>query len=271
METKAATSNLNPHDVDPDDPFDLKKSQDLEDADGIHSTSCSSSDYEMSDADNFCPNSEIDSDVEIPFQGILQCYKPPQTVQNKSNRVEISHHEAQDPQEWQDPQEIVKGRKLWAKSARKERRIIMNDMRLFGRLLLEVQKVAHDDNVTGADLLDRVNFEHLSKAITNLTSNEHGHLKAGLKLAIGYISKKSIKDTIPAIEKLVEIRAECGIAENNPFLFPNTESSLDHVIGSTSIKSVVDKLVDKLKSPHLMTADKFRHRAATLFAQINLP
>ena len=30
METKAATSNLNPHDVDPDDPFDLKKSQDVE-------------------------------------------------------------------------------------------------------------------------------------------------------------------------------------------------------------------------------------------------
>ena len=335
-----------------------------------------------------------------------------------------------------DPTIIKLGRKLWAKSARKERRIIMNDMRLFGRLLLEVQKVAHDDNLTGADLLDRVNFEHLSKAITNLTSNEHGHLKAGLKLAIGYILKKSIKvmkghyiqenkmkeseevdrfsallelnwefiffnaqlkceqrrqnlrkpadmpveddilvfrnfvtdepkkmisdpyhkhdmhdfvllrnllvakltlfnarrggeparlllteweeaqkgewidsqqierindssekelindmklayqsgkgsrrlvpvlfpkDTIPAIEKLVEIRAECGIAENNPFLFPNTESSLDHVIGSTSIKSVVDKLVDKLKSPHLMTADKFRHRAATLFAQMDLP
>ena len=81
------------------------------------------------------------------------------------------------------------------------------------------------------------------------------------------------KDTVPlpAIEKLVEIRAECGIAENNPFLFPNTESSLDHVIGSTSIKSVVDKLVDKLKSPHLMTADKFRHRAATLFGQMDLP
>ena len=30
METKAATSNLNPHDVDPDDPFDLKKSQGVE-------------------------------------------------------------------------------------------------------------------------------------------------------------------------------------------------------------------------------------------------
>ncbi|KAK3765680.1 hypothetical protein RRG08_026156 [Elysia crispata] len=85
METKAATSNLNPHDVDPDDPFDLKKSQDVEDADGIHSTSYSSSDYEMSDAGNFCPNSESDSDVEIPFQEILQCYKPPELEKQQNS------------------------------------------------------------------------------------------------------------------------------------------------------------------------------------------
>ena len=68
---------------------------------------------------------------------------------------------------------IIKvGRKLWAKSARKDRHVIMNDMRTYGNLLLEVQMAAHDHELTDEDILKPENFEHFSKAIKNSTVNE---------------------------------------------------------------------------------------------------
>ncbi|GFO37338.1 hypothetical protein PoB_006384300 [Plakobranchus ocellatus] len=91
---------------------------------------------------------------------------------------------------------IIKvGRKLWAKSAHKERCVFMNDMGLYANLLLEVRKVAHDDKIAGEDLLKekRDNFEKLTNAIHNLSTGEHGNLKASLKLAIGYLLIRSMK------------------------------------------------------------------------------
>ena len=85
------------------------------------------------------------------------------------------------------------GRKLWAKSARKERRVIMNDMRTLSNLIVEFRKVSHNDQLQGKDLIDRENFENLTKAIQNMTYTETGALKPGLKLAIGYLLKKVIK------------------------------------------------------------------------------
>ena len=56
-----------------------------------------------------------------------------------------------------------------------------------------MRKVAHDDTLSGEDLLKRQNFEYLTKAITQLSTNENGYLKPGLKLSIGYLLKKSVK------------------------------------------------------------------------------
>ncbi|GFS21611.1 histone-lysine N-methyltransferase SETD8-A [Elysia marginata] len=86
------------------------------------------------------------------------------------------------------------GRKLWSKSARKERRVIMSDMRTLGNLILQLRKEAHDDSLEGRDILKRKNFENLTKAIQQMTHNEDtGILKPGLKLDVGFLLKKIVK------------------------------------------------------------------------------
>ena len=62
-------------------------------------------------------------------------------------------------------------------------------MSIYGNLLLELRKMSHNDKLTGGDLLKRENFEHLTNAIKNMSKNENGYLKPGLKLAIGYLLK----------------------------------------------------------------------------------
>ena len=54
------------------------------------------------------------------------------------------------------------------------------------------------------------------------------------------------KDTLAPIQKLIEERVECGIADENPYLFPNTGLSNDHVIGWSSIQNVPKQLGNKL-------------------------
>ncbi|KAK7489172.1 hypothetical protein BaRGS_00019550, partial [Batillaria attramentaria] len=78
-------------------------------------------------------------------------------------------------------------------------------------------------------------------------------------------------DTVEALRKLVSERRNAGIPESNEFLFPNTCSSHDHVSGYSCIKAVTAVMGDRLKKPNLLIADKFRHRASTLFALLDLP
>ena len=70
---------------------------------------------------------------------------------------------------------------------------------------------------------------------------------------------------------MIDNRNELGISENNPFLFANTASSLDHAVGWQCFKAIV-KMVDvKLEKPELLAADKFRQRISTLYAVLELP
>ena len=328
------------------------------------------------------------------------------------------------------------GTKLWAKSARKDRRVIMNNMRTLGNLVLECRKVTENELFAAKDIAKTDNFDHLTMAIKNLTTDEHGTLKAGLTLAIGFLLKKLIKvlkgvyiqdkleqqstevdnfaalldlnwefifyraqlaceqkrqnlrkpndmplekdlstfrnfllqetsrltsdtfkkwdrhdfiylrnllvsrltlfnarrggeparmllsewmeaqngawidqqqiegvsdplekdlidsmklayqsgkgsrrlvpvlfpkDTLPAMEKLITERKECGISDRNLFLFPNTGMSEDHVIGWNSIQAIAKLMGNRLDKPHLLIADKFRHRTSTLFALLEMP
>ena len=66
---------------------------------------------------------------------------------------------------------IIKfGRKIWKKSTRKDRRVIMNDMSISGNLLFELRTMSHNDKLTVEDFLKRENFEHLTNAIQNNAS-----------------------------------------------------------------------------------------------------
>ncbi|GFR68669.1 histone-lysine N-methyltransferase SETD8-A, partial [Elysia marginata] len=77
-------------------------------------------------------------------------------------------------------------------------------------------------------------------------------------------------DTVEPLRILVQKREQCGIPQSNIFLFPSTGISKDHVSGWNIMKDVTN-LVDGLERPELLIADKFRHRASTLFALTEVP
>ena len=77
-------------------------------------------------------------------------------------------------------------------------------------------------------------------------------------------------DTLAPLKKLVQERESTGILNDNPFLFPNTGSSKDHVSGYVAVKNITT-MVGELEKPHLLIADKYRHRASTLFALLDVP
>ena len=78
------------------------------------------------------------------------------------------------------------------------------------------------------------------------------------------------KDTVDAIRALVENRSEANVSRENVFLFPYTQMSLDHVHGWFCIKEVTKLMGDDLQKPNLITATKFRHRASTLYALLDV-
>ena len=87
---------------------------------------------------------------------------------------------------------LLLGDSLWAKSARKEKKVIMSNMRVLGNLIMKMQKLSNT-NLTGEDLLKRKNFGFLKKCIIEMTTDEDEEIKAGLRLSIGYVLEKLIK------------------------------------------------------------------------------
>ena len=77
-------------------------------------------------------------------------------------------------------------------------------------------------------------------------------------------------DTVKPIMKLIEQRIEVEISDDNPFLFDNTGTSLDHAVGWQCIKAVIKMMGSGLEKPDLLIADKFRHRLSTLYAVLEL-
>ena len=78
-------------------------------------------------------------------------------------------------------------------------------------------------------------------------------------------------DTVEPLRRLVKERCNASVAAENVYLFPNTGESLDHVTGWNCINLEAKGMGDQLKKPNLLIADKFRHRASTLFALQDLP
>ncbi len=103
------------------------------------------------------------------------------------------------------------------------------------------------------------------------------YLIKNLKLAYqsGKGSRKMVpvlitEDAVRPITRLLSERMNCNVPEKNPYIFPNTGNSNDHVSGYYCLKSVVD-MCSGLKRPQLLIADKFRHRVSTIFANLEVP
>ncbi|GFN94872.1 histone-lysine N-methyltransferase setd8-a [Plakobranchus ocellatus] len=87
---------------------------------------------------------------------------------------------------------ILLGKKLWAKSVKKEKNVIMAEMRLMANLIASFRKETDDENASGIDLLSFRKFDVLEEIIEQLIEKEDGHEKAGLKLRIGFLLKKKL-------------------------------------------------------------------------------
>ena len=87
---------------------------------------------------------------------------------------------------------LLLGDRLWAKSVKREKRVIMSDMRILGNLIQRIRDLK-GVNLTGEDILKRANFEALRECIVSMTTSESGDMKSGLKLSIGFVLKKLIK------------------------------------------------------------------------------
>ena len=87
---------------------------------------------------------------------------------------------------------LLLGKKAWAKSAKKERHVIMSEMRLFAHLILAFRQQSENQNASGIDILDFSKFDTLEKAILQLSGNSED-TKNGLRVRLGFILKHAVK------------------------------------------------------------------------------
>ena len=55
-------------------------------------------------------------------------------------------------------------------------------------------KDVRGSDFSGEDILKRSNFDDLKECILNLTTTETGEMKAGLKVSLGFVLKKTGQD-----------------------------------------------------------------------------
>ena len=144
---------------------------------------------------------------------------------------------------------LLLGDWLWAKSARKEKRVIMSNMRALGNLIKRMQDLTNT-NVTGEDLLKRGNFEYLKKCIVEMTTYEQGEMKPGLRLSIGYVLKKLIK-----IMKGHYVMKDCMKAAEEVDLFNSAlQMNWDYIFFTAQISYEVRR--NSLRKPADMPLEK---------------
>lgn len=87
---------------------------------------------------------------------------------------------------------LLLGKRLWSKSVKKERHVIMSEMRTFANLILMFRKHATNKSAGGVDILHYSQFDSLEKAIQEITERED-QCKSGLKVRLGFILKRAAK------------------------------------------------------------------------------
>ena len=75
---------------------------------------------------------------------------------------------------------ILLGKKLWAKSIKKEKHVVMSDMRVLANLILRIRTLSLNEKLCGFNVLERDYFDTLCDAIRDLTTGESGRVKSGL-------------------------------------------------------------------------------------------
>ena len=134
------------------------------------------------------------------------------------------------------------------------------------RLLLGEWKDAEDGSWIDPKQIERIT-DPLDKAlvgqfkVTYMAGKGNNHLVPVLIPA----------DTKDAISKLAEedLRKAAGINSTNPYLFPLTQNSVTHVVGSQCVKNVC--CAAGLGDHELLTATAMSHRVSTLYALLDIP
>ncbi|XP_070203471.1 uncharacterized protein [Littorina saxatilis] len=173
--------------------------------------------------------------------------------------------------------------KLWDMHAFIElRNLIVARLTLFNarrggepaRLLLSEWKDALKGVWIDPDLIEKVD-DQIEKALVDQYKLAYQVGKGGRKLVPVLIPFDTI-DPLKMLYRdgmLVSERSNVMINVKNPYLFPNTGGSIEHASGYNSIKAISasENISGQLRQPHLLIADKFRHRASTIFALQDIP
>ena len=158
------------------------------------------------------------------------------------------------------------------------------DAKVFGHLRaaivtrLTVFNARRGSEPAGMELTDwqaGENGEWIDPQTIHHVTTEEEQLLRRLKLV--YQAGKGTKDMIPVlvpedcvvgIRRLIEEGEHCGISSHNKYVFPYCQGSLDHVIGWHEIRRM--SLEAKVAQPELITANRVRHRAATVHASLDV-
>lgn len=113
------------------------------------------------------------------------------------------------------------------------------------------------------------------QTVHHITKEEEQLMK---RLKLVYQAGKGTKDMVPVlipedcvsgIRRLLEERDNCGVSPRNQYVFPYCQNSSEHVIGWHEIRRM--SMEAQVVQPRLITANRVRHRAATVHASLDVP
>jgi hypothetical protein len=132
------------------------------------------------------------------------------------------------------------------------------------RLLLSEWRDAESDTWISPDMVEKV-IDPLERILISTYKLAYQRGKGSRKMVPILIPN----DAVPAIQKLVNRRDDCGIHKDNPYIFATTRSDSGHVEGWQCVNTACIKAgVSDLTK---LTATKMRHRVSTFYALQDVP
>jgi hypothetical protein len=132
------------------------------------------------------------------------------------------------------------------------------------RLLLNEWSDAETDVWVSPEMVEKVD-DVVEKELLNTYKLAYQRGKGSRKMVPILIPM----DSLAGIKKLVEIRSQCNIHENNPYLFATTSSIDGHALGWQCVNSTCIKA--NISNVRQLTATAMRHRASTYYALLDIP
>ncbi|XP_022102343.1 uncharacterized protein LOC110985553 [Acanthaster planci] len=160
------------------------------------------------------------------------------------------------------------GKRMWNKSS-KDRKAVMNNMRRLANLVVAFQDAHHPPNKSlgGDDLLDRQRFTELEEALQVMAEKEGGGIKAGLKLGLGFLLKKSAR----VMRALYIVNNELQKSKEVDRFLKAIDLSWEYVFGLTQYE-VENKRQAVLRKPQSMPLEEniASSKAFTISAMENM-